>query len=90
MASPETSRLQLRRLVRFSLRSLLILMALAAAYAAGWTSHREWNRRNQAVNGPVQIEILEGTDVFVPHGRKEDVEKVTALINEMENPGHGV
>ena len=85
MASPEISRLQLHRLVRVSLRSLLIVMALVAAYAAGWTSHREWNRRHQAANGPVQIEFLEGTDVFVTRGRKKDVDKVMAIIGEIED-----
>ena len=83
MASPEISRLRLRGLARFSLRSLLIVMALVAAYAAGWTSHWEWNRRHQL--GPVQIEFLEGTNVFVTRGRKEDVDKVMVLVDEIED-----
>ena len=37
---------QRRPRIQFSLRAMLVLTLLVAAYAAGWISHREWNQRN--------------------------------------------
>ena len=95
MVSSQDDRLRYRRLMRFSLRSLLVLMALVAAYAAGWMSHREWNRRHleetlstiveSANGGSVQVESVEGTGVLLTRGRKEDVERVNKIVNEIEN-----
>jgi general secretion pathway protein D len=34
--------------------------------------------------GPVTIEFLEGLDVIIIRGRKEDVEKVTKIIQDIE------
>jgi hypothetical protein len=69
-------------------------MMFVAAYFAGWMSHRAWNRQNVAdtisraveeANIPVKVDHLEGVDVFVTRGRKEDVEKVTAIIDDIED-----
>jgi hypothetical protein len=81
-------------MVRFSLQTLLLMMALVAAYTAGWISHREWNRRHlaesiskamkAAADAPVQIEYVEGTDVLMTRGRKEDVERMTTIVSDIE------
>ena len=82
---------QRRPRIQFSLRAMLILTLLVAAYAAGWISHREWNQRNlirsitqaiEAANAPVKVEIVEGTDIFMTRGRKEDVDAVMRVIEE--------
>ena len=47
-------------LTQFSLRSLLIVMMLGAAYGAGWISHREWNRRHlsETISGALQAVLV--------------------------------
>jgi|GEM_PF-4327903 len=79
--------------VQFSLRVLLFLMALAAAYWAGWASHQRWNRRNLAetmnrllkqveARSDVKVETVEGTDIFITRGKKEDVDFVNEIMKE--------
>ena len=73
---------------------MLVVMMLAAAYGAGWVSHRSWNRRNliesmssmiDTLDGPVRVDQLEGSDMLITRGRKEDVEKVNSIIAEARN-----
>lgn len=83
-----------RRLTRFSLRGLLILCSLVAAYWAGWRSHRVWNQKNLSetmqrafdeaeAKYPVKIEAFEGTDIFMTRGRREDIDKVNGILEEV-------
>ena len=84
---------QQKRVPQFSLLALLFLLSMAAAYWAGWASHRAWNRRNFAETRqrlidelqtklPVKIETIEGTDVFMTRGKADDVETATAILQE--------
>ena len=68
-----------------------LLMMMGAAYGAGWISHRQWNRRHlsetisealQSEDIPVKVEMIEGTDIFVTRGRKEDVDEAMPIVNE--------
>ena len=83
----------MRQSFRFSLRSLFIIMMLAASYFAGWISHRAWNRRNteqaiidamRQVNGPVRVEKAGDLDVIVLKGRKADVEETQEAIDKIQ------
>ena len=83
----------MRQSVRFSLRSLFIIMMLAASYFAGWVSHRAWNRRNteqaildamRPVNGPVRVEKAGDLDVIMLKGRKADVEATQEAIDKIQ------
>ena len=89
----ESNRASMRRLTQFSLRSLLTVMMLVGAYIAGWMSHRAWNRRHvaetvsQALNNadfPVDVEAVDGTQILVTSGRKEDVEEAVPVIEEVQ------
>lgn len=82
-----------RSLTQFSLRSLLIVMLLGAAFGAGWIAHREWNRQHlsetisgamQAEDIPVNVEFLEGPEIIITRGRKEDVEQAMPLLDEVK------
>ena len=44
----------------------------------------EWMKNPDANMGPVQIEFLEGMDVTVVRGKKEDVERATSIIESLE------
>ena len=88
----DSKRSPFRRLTQFSLRSLLVAMMLVAVYIAGWMSHRSWNRRNveetisravEEADLPVKVEFIEGTDVFMSRGRKEDVDKAMQVIDKV-------
>lgn len=46
-----TNSSRFRRLTQFSLRSLLILMTMVAAYTAGWLSN-EWRHKQKAPSPP--------------------------------------
>ena len=81
----------MRQSFRFSLRFLFLLMMLAAAYFAGWVSHRAWNRRNteraildamQQVQGPVRVE--KAGDGIMLKGRKSDVEATQQAIGKIQ------
>jgi hypothetical protein len=83
----------MRQSFRFSLRSLFIIMMLAAAYFAGWISHRAWNRRNteqaiieamRQVQGPVRIERARDLDVVMIKGDKADVEATEDAIGKIQ------
>jgi hypothetical protein len=39
---PDATKMVRKRWLRFSLRSLLILMLLVAAFCGGWVSHARW------------------------------------------------
>jgi hypothetical protein len=82
-----------RRWLRFSLRSLLLVIMLAGSYCAGWVSHRSWNQRNtqqtiadaiRRIGGPVQIEKVDNTDVLIFRGQKNDVEKMVETAREID------
>ena len=82
-----------RRWLRFSLRSLLLVILLAAAYSAGWVSHRSWNQRNtqqaisdavQQIGGPVEVESVDKLDVLILRGPRQDVEEMQGAIGEIE------
>jgi len=81
----------MRQSLRFSLRTLFLIMLVAAAYCAGWISHRAWNRRNteqaiieamRQVNGPVRVE--KAGDVMMLKGRKSDVEATEEAIDKIQ------
>jgi hypothetical protein len=83
----------MRQAFRFSLRSLFIIMMLAASYFAGWISHRAWNRRNteqaiidamRQVHGPVRVEKAGNLDAIMLKGRKSDVEATQEAIDKIQ------
>jgi hypothetical protein len=83
----------MRQAFRYSLRSLFLIMMLAAAYFAGWISHRAWNRRNteqaiidalRQVEGPVRVENAGDSDVIMLKGRKSDVEATEEAIGKIQ------
>ena len=73
-----------RRLVQFSLKSLLLITLLVAAFCAGWVSHRSWQRHQN--RNFVQIEFVTEGSAIVSRGRKRDVESVQRVIRELEAP----
>ena len=88
-----------RRLMQCSLRALLVLFLLVAAYWSGWVSHRAWNQKNVSetmrralldfeeiqTKNPVKIETVEGSDIYMTRGKKEDVDKVQQILDQVES-----
>lgn len=65
-----------------------------AAYWSGWVSHRAWNQKNVTetmrrafeeveAKYPVEVETVEGTDIFMTRGTKEDVDKVQEILERV-------
>ena len=83
------------RWIRFSLRSILLIMMLVATYMAGWVSHRAWNNRNlqeniddamdQLSNSQVSVETVDDLGVIVVKGKKPDVKKAQTSIGKIHD-----
>ena len=82
-----------RRWLRFSLRSLLLIVLLVATYCAGWVSHRAFHNRNLQENIEAAIREIEtknaelemnqlGTTVITGKS-KSDVEAVASAIEDV-------
>ena len=63
--------------LQFSLRSLLMLTLLVAAFFAGWAAN-EWRHRREV--DAMQIETV--NDVMILRGSRTSVEVVTELIQD--------
>ena len=82
-----------RVVLRFSTRTVLAIVMLAAAYFAGWVSHREWNMRNideAVVNAARRIQTSVDIETPTPElivltGREDDVENMQEAIRDIDN-----
>lgn len=80
--------------LRFSLRTLLAIMMLAASYFAGWVSHREWNKRNveeailnatQRIGGPVKVESpKDAPEMLILRGQKDEVAEMEEAVRDID------
>lgn len=83
------------RWLQFSLRTLLVIMAVVASYFAGWASHREWNKRTideailkatQRVGAAGQVQVETSKVVpggFILRGKKEDVAEMEKAVRDI-------
>ena len=82
-----------QRWIRFSLRSIFVLMMFVATYMAGWVSHRAWHNRNlqeniadaidQLTNSQVSMETVDG--VTIVKGAKSNVTKAQPSIGKVHD-----
>jgi hypothetical protein len=68
----------INRWFRFSLRSLMIVILVAAAFCGGWVSNEM--RHRYVLKDNVKVEFIEGTQTMVFRGSREGVEELSDVI----------
>ena len=58
--------------IRFRLRSLFLLMLIAGSFMGGWVANEA--RHKYIIKDDAKIEFIDGTQLMVVRGAKEDVE----------------
>ncbi|MCO6044234.1 hypothetical protein NG895_09980 [Aeoliella sp. ICT_H6.2] len=72
-----------KRHFHISLRAALALMLVVAVYGAGWASHGWYSQRNDKLPGPVTVQYVESLDIIELGGTRDDVRRLTQLIEEL-------
>ena len=70
----------------------MLMVLVAAAYCAGWVSHRQWNKKNvediildagQRIGGPVKVETA-APGVIMSRGKKHDVDEMNKALRKVD------
>ncbi len=78
MTSKDSGITPVRRWFKFSLRTLMILVFVAGSFLGGWVTNEM--RHRYIIKDDAKIEIIEGTNIMVIRGTKEDVEALTETV----------
>jgi hypothetical protein len=82
-----------RRWLRFSLRTLLMVMLLVAAFCGGWMSHKRWGRLElekalaeiEKLRRAPRVEYIDGLDIFISNGSQEVIESFREFEDWLES-----
>ena len=72
--------------VKFSLRSLLVLVLTAAAFMGGWVANEA--RHRYIIKDNAKIEFTDGTQTMVIRGVKEDVDVLSDTLSKSMKSGN--
>jgi hypothetical protein len=71
--------------VNFSLRTMLVLVVIAAAFMGGWVANEA--RHRYIIKDNVRIELIDGTQTMVIRGVKEDVDVLSDTLSKSIKSG---